>query len=50
MTTEEFEKELKRVQKGLGMTDEQVQTALEMHRKLQNGEVSIEQLKAELDV
>ena len=50
MTTEEFEKELRRVQKGLEMTEDQIQAALDMHRKLQSGEVSIEELKKELGV
>lgn len=48
MTTAEFEKELRRVQKGLELTEEQIQAALDMHRKLQSGEVSVEELKTDL--
>ena len=50
MKTEEFAEELKRVQQALGMTEEQIQTAIEMHKKLQCGEVSTEELKEKLGV
>ena len=50
MKTEEFEKELRRVQQALGMTEEQIRAALDMHRKLQSGEVSTEELKEKLGV
>lgn len=48
MTTEEFEKELRRVKSEMELSEEQIQLALTMHRKLRSGEVSIESLKEKL--
>ena len=48
MTTEEFEQELKRVQQNLGLSDEQILTALSIHRKLLSGELAAEELMSQL--
>ena len=41
MTTEEFKKELRKLQDTLGLTEEQIQAALKMHEQVQNGEISL---------
>ena len=39
MTTEEFEKELRRVQKEHGLTEENIQRMMKNHSKIKNGEI-----------
>jgi len=41
MTTEEFRKELFRLQDRLNLSDEQIQKILETHQKVQRGEITV---------
>ena len=41
MTTEEFRKELLKLQDRLNLSDEQMQKMLETHQKVQSGEITV---------
>ena len=41
MTTEEFEVELRRLQETLELSEEQIQKALAIHRRIKRGEVTV---------
>ena len=47
VTTEEFEKELRKLQEVLHLTEEQIQNALRMHRRFKAGEISPLRIKKE---
>ena len=45
MTTEAFEKELRKLQDTLELTEEQIQEAIKMHKRIKSGEVSIKKIE-----
>ena len=47
LTTEEFEKDLRKLQETLELTEEDIQAILRMHRRYKNGEISIPRFEDE---